>query len=779
MRAARLQAAVDLSEKGADMVDAAAQPRLDPARPPDVDGASEPWIGRSLRRVEDERLVTGAGCFVDDIAPEDCLHLEFVRSPYAGGVIEALDVEAARSAPGVVAVFSGADVAALGHASVNPLVDGLKAPFFPILPVAEIGATGQPVAAVVADTLANARDATQLVELALKTRAPRSPSDATQAFGRQWRTGAVEAAFDAADAVVEATIRHARLSPSALEPRAALATPDETGGLTVYLPTQTPHRARADLARILRIGRESIRVVAPDVGGAFGGKASIYPEDVLVAFAALTLRRPVKWCATRSDEFLSATHGRGGCLKGALALARDGRFLALKAEVAFPLGHWMPFSGAVPARNAARILPGPYRVPAVAIAMRGDVTDTAPLGIYRGAGRPEAAMLMERLADEAARVLGRDPADLRRRNLLSPGELPARTPTGETLDAGDYPGLLREACRLGGYDALCADLARRRAAGEVCGVGLAIYVEPCGQGGESAALRLAPDGTIVAATGSTAQGQGRETAFAQIVADALGVTPGRVIVRHGDTAASPDGVGALASRSTAIGGSALLKAAEAFRDKARALAARILQIPLHCIASDADGFFVQGSPLGPRLTWSALAGAADADDLAVSLRFETPGEAWAAGCCLAAVAIDPETGELRIERLVYVDDAGMVVNPMLVEGQLIGGLAQGLGEALMERIVYDESGQLVTGSFMDYQLPRAADMPPVTLAKHPTPSVMNPLGAKGVGEAGCIGIPAAVVNAAVDALSPFGVRHLDMPLTSARIWRAMHNGASP
>lgn len=748
---------------------------MDP--PPEPDAAAH-WVGQALRRREDERLVRGAGRYVDDLAPQGCLHLDFVRSPYAGGVIEALDLEAARTATGVIAVFAGADVAGLGHASVNPLVDRLEAPPFPILPESEVGANGQPVAVVVADTLAHARDAAQLVELSVRARAPRAPSEATQAFGHRWRAGAVEAAFAAAATVVEVTVRHARLSPSALEPRAALATIDLEGRLTVHLSTQTPHRARADLAHILRIGPEAIRVVAPDVGGAFGGKASIYPEDILVAFAALTLRRPVKWCATRSDEFLSATHGRGGVLKGALALAEDGRFLALKAEVAFPLGHWMPFSGAVPARNAGRILPGPYRIAAVDISTRGDVTDTAPLGIYRGAGRPEAAMLMERLVDEAARVLGRDPADLRGRNLLNPGELPARTPTGETLDAGDYPGLLGEACRLADYEALRADCDRRRAAGEICGIGLAVYVEPCGQGFESATIELRADGMIVAATGSTAQGQGRETAFAQIVADALGVTPDQIVIRHGDTAETPEGVGALASRSTAIGGSALLKAAEALRDKANVHAARLLQVALKDIASDAEGFFARDDPRGPRLTWSALADAAP-DDLTVSLRFEAAGEAWASGCCLAAVAIDRETGELSIERLVYVDDAGVVVNPMLVEGQLIGGLAQGLGEALMEKIVYDESGQLLTGSFMDYRLPRAGDIPPVSLAKRSTPSAMNPLGVKGVGEAGCIGVPAAIVNAAVDALAPFGVRHLDMPLTSAALWRAMHDGALP
>lgn len=738
----------------------------------------EPYVGRPLRRIEDDRLLRGAGRFVDDIAPEGCLHLEFLRSPYASGTITEIATEAACAAPGVAAVLTGRDVADLGHASVNPLVEGIRAPLFPILPRAQVCAAGQPVAAVVADTQVHARDAAQLIELIVDERDASLSPEPTQAFAQRWSNAEVDGAFAAAARVVEVTVQHARLAPSPLEPRAALATPDQAGGLTVHLSTQTPHRAHADLARILRIPPDAIRVVAPDVGGAFGGKASIYPEEVLVALTALRLGRPVKWCATRGDEFLSATHGRGGTLKGRLAVAADGRFLALKAEIAFPLGHWMPFSGAVPARNAARILPGPYRVEAVDIAMSGHVTDTAPLGIYRGAGRPEAAMLMERLADEAARALALDPADLRRLNLRRPDELPARTPTGETLDLGDYPGLLAEACATGRYDELCVERARRRAAGEVCGIGLAVYVEPCGQGWESASLRLGGDGRIIATTGSTAQGQGRETTFGQIVADALGLSPDRIVIRHGDTAQSPVGIGALASRSTAIGGSALLKAAETFRDNARDMAARLLQTSPRRVAWDDDGLFPMGLPRGPRLSWSALA-AQDGGELETAIKFEAPGEAWAAGACLAAVSIDQETGEPTIQRLVFVDDAGVVVNPMLVEGQLLGGLAQGLGEALMERIVYDESGQLLTGSFMDYQMPRAADLPPVILAKRPTPSVMNPLRAKGVGEAGCIGIPAAIVNAVVDALSPFGVRHLDMPLTSATIWSAMRGAGKP
>lgn len=740
--------------------------------------ASHGWIGRPLRRVEDARLVTGRGCYVDDLRPEGCLYVDFARSPFAAGQITSIDLDAASTAPGVVAVLTGTDVAKLGDAAVNLLVPGMRVPPFPILPLHEVAAVGQPLVAVVADNAAAARDAAQAVMVEFEPRPQRQASPETQTFEQHWRTGDVDAAFASAAHVVRVKIEHARLAPSPLEPRAALADwSDAKGRLTVWLSTQTPHRARTDLARILGLDPEKIRVIAPDVGGAFGGKASLYPEDAVVGFAAQKLGRPVKWTSTRSDDLLAATHARGGVLEGALALAADGRFLALRADITFPLGHWMPFSGSVPARNAARILPGPYAVATADISMRGNLTDTAPLGIYRGAGRPEAAMLMERLADTAAAATGLDPLELRRRNLIGPGQLPAKTPTGGTLDSGDFPGLLVKARELSGYPDLVAERGRRRAAGEVCGVGIAIYVEPCGQGWESAGLRLDPEGQILAATGSTAQGQGRETAFAQIVADALGVHPGRVRVAQGDTVLLPAGIGALASRSTAIGGSALLKAAEGFRDKVLRLAGQLLQAAPESLALSPEGCRADGVH---RLSWAEIGAAAhgqgtgaDQAGLATSLELEAKGEAWASGACVAFLSVEPDTGMPDIERLVWVDDAGRVVNPLLAEGQLVGGMAQGLGEALMERLVYDEDGQLVTGSFMDYQMPRAADIPPLTLGKLATPSPMNLLGAKGVGEAGCIGIPAAVVNAVVDALSPFGVRHLDMPLTSAKIWHAM------
>ncbi len=730
------------------------------------------WRGRSVRRVEDARLLTGNGRFVDDIQPDSCLYLDFLRSPHARGDIVRLDVTKALAAPGVVAVFTGADVASLGDAAVNALLPDIRAPRFPILAQGRIDAVGQPVVAIVAQSQAKARDALDGVEIDVAV----TPSDTARspAIAHRWASGDVAGAFAAAAAVVRIEVRHARLAPTPIEPRAAVAVWDAAGeSLTIWLSTQTPHRARIDLAQILGLAAARIRVIAADVGGAFGGKASIYPEEAMVAWAALRLGGAVRWCATRSDELLSATHGRGATTVGELALDAAGRMLGLRADLAFPLGHWLPFSAAAPGRNAGRILPGPYRVPATDVTLQAVQAHTAAVGIYRGAGRPEAAMLMERLVDEAARVLSLDPAEIRRRNLLAPDVFPFRAPSGAVLDSGDYPALLAAACARSDYLAVRLQQRQRRARGEVVGLGLALYVEPCGEGWESAQVSLADDGRIIAATGSSAQGQGRETAYAQIVADAVGVPFDNVIVAVGDTARTPAGIGALASRSTAIGGSAILRAAQAFAASARQRAAELLQCPPDGIVAVADGFVaLQGD--ARRLTWQSIADSlANEGGLSESVVFHADGEAWSSGCCVAAVRIDRETGTPTVERLTWTDDAGVVVNPMLVDGQLIGGMAQGIGEAFLERIIYDGDGQLLTGSLMDYALPRAADVPAVDIHKLATPSPANALGAKGVGEAGCIGVPAALVNAVVDALASFGVRHMDMPLTSEKLWRAM------
>ncbi len=722
-----------------------------------ADGPHASLLGQSLRRREDAALLRGAGRFLADIVMPDCREIVFVRGAEPG-TLKRIRTEAARGMPGVIGIFTASDLALAGEAAVNPLAPALTVAPLPVLAGSRIGACGQPVGAVVARSLAEAMLAAEAVEVEIASGDASPPGG----FAERWACDAMpQAAVRAA-----VRLRHARLAAMPMEPRGALATWDtKTPLLVVWLQTQSPHRARDDLAAILGEPVRNVRVVAPDVGGAFGARASIGAEEVFTAWAARHLGGAVRWRGTRAEELLAGPHGRGLESEGELALAADGRMLGLRARVRAPMGHWMPYSAVVPGRNAARVLPGPYDVAALDIAAEGHATATAPMGIYRGAGRPEGAMLMERLVDAAARRLGMDPVALRRRNLLAPGQLPRTRATG-TLDSGDFPALLDRAVALSSYTALREAQALRRQAGEIVGIGVAMYVEPCGQGWESARIGLNSDGSFEVATGTTAQGQGRETAFAQIAASVLRCEPGQVRVRHGDTAATPDGIGALASRSTGIGGSALLRAAEALVERARPIAERALGDGARLAAGGFEG------PAG-FLPWAALAARAP-EPLSAELRFVAGGEAWSSGCCIAALRCDPDTLAATVEALTLVDDAGRVVNPMLVEGQLLGGIAQGLGEALRERVVYDAAGQLLTGSLMDYALPRADDMPPLQLASLATPTPLNPLGAKGVGEAGCIGVPAAVVNAAVDALSPFGVEHLNMPLTAESLWRARH-----
>ncbi|MCP4329304.1 MAG: xanthine dehydrogenase family protein [Alphaproteobacteria bacterium] len=759
------------------------------------------WLGKSVKRVEDHRLLTGHGRFVDDISLPSTLHTAFVRCPFPRAEIAGIDVSAAKSRPDIVAVYTGADVAGLGHLPVNRVVPDMNVPRFSVLARHTAMAVGEAVTAVVATTRAAAAEGADLVDVDYRPLEPvldhvtaheHDPLfdgiAGNRAIGQSWQQGDVAAALESSDFVVRTEVDHPRLAPVSLESRAVLASgPDSAAAVTVWLSTQTPHRARTDLAAMIGLSEEQVRVIAPDVGGAFGMKASLYPEEILVVWASLQLDCPVKWIATRSEDLLSASHGRGARSEATMGLTKEGRVTALRARITHPLGHWLPYSAAVPAWNSGRILPGPYAVDAIDVESRSVLTNTAPVGIYRGAGRPEAAMILERLFDRAARETGIDPLELRRRNLIASDSFPYETATGETLDSGDYAGVLDRAGQLANYPRLRDEQSRRRAAGELVGVGVGMYVEPCGRGFESATVSLERSGRFVVATGTSAQGQGRETAFAQIAADVLAVPLDRIEVRHGDTATTPRGIGALASRSTAIGGGALVRAAEAVRDRGAAVAARLLQSSVAEIVACDGGFGVGGDPKR-RVPWRSVAeeaaGIADGADaeageaISSTVTFTVPGEAWAAGCCIAKVAIDAETGGLAIERLAWVDDAGAVINPMLVAGQLIGGIAQGVGEAMMERMVYDADGQLLSGSLMDYAVPRAADMPPVSIDHTTTPSPNNPLGAKGVGEAGPIGAPAAILNAALDALAPLGIDRLDMPLTNATIWQAISTAAA-
>jgi carbon-monoxide dehydrogenase large subunit len=608
------------------------------------------------------------------------------------------------------------------------------------LAAGRVAAAGQAVAAIVARSEGAALAALDLIQLDVAENPADYPSHSAH-WGQR---------LPAFCGQVVVQVSHSLVAPFALEPRAVLAVPDAEG-LTVWLAVQTPQRARDDLAAILALPKDRLRVVAPDVGGAFGGKASLMPEDVVTSFAAMTLGHPVKWRATRSEEFLAATQGRGAESSAEMGLEAGGRATGLRAQFAFPLGHWMPHSALAPARNAGRILPGPYAMP-VDVQASVALTEGPAVNIYRGAGRPEAAILMERLMDRAAQHSGLDPLEIRRRNLAPPSTQQG-PPLPDRPCSGDFGALLDRLEVETAYTVLRQIQSDRRAAGQICGIGLALYVEPCGQGWETARITLLPDGRFLALTGSSAQGQGRETAMAQIAADALGVDPARILVSQGDSAEMPEAIGALASRSTAIGGTAMWKAATALRAQAADL--------------------VGGTP-----DWAALAQtlADKGETLWAAHRHMAEAEAWASGAVLAEVSIDADTGVIGLDRVTWVDDAGRIINPMLVAGQLVGGAAQGIGTALMERIVRD-NGQLLTGSLMDYAVPRATDMPPIRLFSQPTASPANPLGVKGVGEAGCIGVPAAILNAVMDALPP-DTPDLSFPLTSEQVWRAL-TGAQP
>ncbi len=706
-------------------------------------------IGRSLPRTEDDTLLRGGGGFVDDFDPPGCLHAIFVRSPYARARLRHVDCTRAADMPGVRLVLSGAMLGDVGTLPVNPIIEGIRPFSSPILAVDRVNFVGAPIALVVADSVNAARDAAEAVEFDCEQRP--AYVDAAQAragepllpdwpdniaFEKRWVHGDIDTAFARANCIVEAVVDCPRVAPVALEPRGLLA--DWSGTvLTVRVPTQSPHRARAHFAQLLGIDMAQVHTIAPDVGGAFGGKASLYPEDVAVAHAAMRLGRPVKWIATRNEDMVSASHGRAGRVEAAAAFDRSGALLGLRADLAFALGGWATFSAAVPAVNAARILPGPYRAEAVDIVTRGFVTNSAPVGIYRGAGRPEAALVMERLMDAAASALGLDVAEIRRRNAIAPADMPYRTPTGQTLDSGRYSELLERALARADYAALRAEQQRRRRVGELVGIGINLYIEPCGSGWESARITRHPDGRFVVASGSSSQGQGHRTAYAQIAAEVLRVPMGQVSVVEGDSESAPAGIGALASRSMAIGGSAVREAAQAM------------------------------------LTRLAAPDAARGETVVTDAVYTAAAEAWSAGCCVIAVRIDGQTGVLTIERAVWVDDAGLVINPLLADGQMVGGFAQGLGQALMERVHYDADGQITTGSLLDYAVPRAADMPVIAIESLPSHTNANTLGAKGVGESGCIAAPAALLNATIDALSPLGVTHLDLPLTSESLWRAI------
>ena len=696
--------------------------------------ASPVATGSGLLRREDDALLRGQAQFGQDVCLPHLLHIAFVRSPQAHAHIVAIDAQAARQVAGVLHVLTAAELGQHHMPHINPLLALQQDTAFDVLAQHDVAYVGQPVAIVVANNRQTALQAAGLVTLDLHSRTPLHDFDANAPTitRTQHHAGQIP---QTSEVCVDTQLINPRVTAFPMEPRACTAQwHAHTQQLQVWLGTQTPSRAQNDIANALGIAAAQVHLISPDVGGAFGARASASPEDLLVPLVAHHLKCSVQWVATRSEDMLAGMQGRGSVLRGRLRCNSQGQLLGLEADLHFTLGAWLPYSAVVPLRNAARILPGPYRLQDVRIDGIATRSHAAPVNIYRGAGRPEAALLIETLIEQAARQCQIDPVVFRQRNLIHAHEMPYTTSTGECLDSGDYALALSRACERFDYAQQRALQNERRAKGECVGIGVALYIEPCGQGWESARITWHDAQHVTVASGSPAQGQGHATTYAQLVADTLQLPTDAVQVCMGDTHTCPAGIGALASRSTAIGGSAILQACQ------KALALQRNGAPFPITVED---------------TFTAK-------------------EAWSYGCVMVRMHIDVETGQPTLEHVVWVDDAGRVLQPALVHGQLMGGAAQGIGQALLERMVYDDQGQLITGSLMDYALPRADNMPPIDITALHTHSPNNLLGAKGVGEAGCIGIPAAIMNAARDALSPLGERTLQFPLTSEQLWRALH-----
>src|SRR5713101_2050756 len=762
-------------------------------------------LGARIKRREDPRLITGTATYVDDLQMPGLLHVVLVRSPHAHAKITAIEIERARAAPGVVAVWTGEDVRArCGPLPVGSRLKDMKVPKrYPLVIDGVVRHVGDPVAAVVATELPLARDASELVEVTydplpavtdieagLTPQAPViHPELGTNMCFRLTFGANVDDAFTHADRTLSLRVVHQRLVPSPMETRGVVAQ-FRGGELTIWTSTQIPHVVKTTVAETVRVPEHQVRVVAPEVGGGFGCKLDVYAEEALLAALAVALGRPVKWIETRQESFLATVHGRGQVSYVDVAAKADGTITGLRARVLADMGAYSQLLTPSVPTNTGLMASGCYRIPHVFAEVIGVFTTQTPTDAYRGAGRPEATFSIERVADAVARALKLDPADVRRRNFIPPEAFPHKTATGATYDSGNYAQALDKALKIVGYPALREEQRRLRGQGRFMGIGLSTYVEITGLGAatalpggnwESATVRVEPTGKVTVLTGSSPHGQGEETTFAQIVSDRLGVSVDDVVVVHGDTRAVPHGVGTFGSRNTAVGGSAVYLASTRIREKATAIAAHLLEVSPGDLVADGAQFRVRGSPQRtvsfPDVARAAYKGAklppGTDPGLEATHFFAPPDRVFPFGTHICVVEVDPDTGEVTIRRYVAVDDCGNILNPLLVAGQVHGGIAQGLAQALYEEAIYDQEGQLLTAGFLDYAVPRAAHVPVMELDHTVTPSPHNPLGAKGVGEAGTIGSIPAVVNAVLDALAPLGIESLDMPLTPRKVWEAI------
>jgi carbon-monoxide dehydrogenase large subunit len=753
-------------------------------------------VGQPFRRVEDLRFITGAGRFTDDHRHQGEAFAVVVRSRVAHGMLNGVDVETARQMPGVLGVFSAADIESDGIGTLPIVVvldhaEGGTMPMPPrtLLARGKVRYLGEPIAFVVAETLIEAVEAAEAVEIdiedlavavepatALADGAPQLYEEAPGNLALHFTLGdidAAEAALATSDRVVEIDLVNNRIVVNSLEARNAIGIFEaETGDFTLISGTQGSHMIREWLFEpVFGLPPEKLRVITPDVGGGFGMKAVPYPEQALVLYAARKLGRPVRWQSSRSDAFLSDTQGRDNHSRARLGLDSEGRFTALKVETLASCGGALSAFGVYcPTLSGPPMAPGVYRIPKVATDVRIAFTNNAPIDAYRGAGRPEAAYLIERLVDKAARETGIAPDILRAINMIAPEEMPHTTDTGVTYDSGDFAAVMQTG--LAAADWAGFETRRTGEDGRLRGIGLAYYIERTGvPGNEGAVVEIGADGRIVLHVGTQSTGQGHETTYVQMLAERLDVPPDLITVKTGDTRQPlPSAGGTVASRSMVHGGGALKLAAEAVIAEGRVPAAQMLEVPPEAVEFDSGAFRATGTNRHVGL----LEVAAAAGGLTGVGDFNQQEGTFPNGAHICEVAVDPETGRIEVQRYTVVDDFGRVLNPLLLGGQIHGGIAQGIGQAMLERTVYDpDNGQLLSGSFMDYGLPRADDLPFFDFATQNVPCTTNPLGIKGAGEAGAIGAPPAFVNAVVDALAHLGIDHLDMPLTPSRVWEAI------
>ncbi|MBB3899013.1 xanthine dehydrogenase family protein molybdopterin-binding subunit [Roseococcus suduntuyensis] len=777
-------------------------------------------IGASVRRKEDLRFLSGRGQYTDDINRPGQAHAYILRSPHAHARIKGVDTAAASAMPGVAAIYTSADLAAIGGIPCGWQIhnkDGtpMAEPKHPVLAEGKVRHVGDPVAVVVAETREQARDAAEHIHVdyevlpasvtMTQAQAPGAPAvhdDNPSNLCYDWHIGdkaMTDAAFASAAHTVVFETTNNRLVPNAMEPRAAIGDYDTTTGEhTLFTTSQNPHVIRLLMgAFVLQIPESKLRVVAPDVGGGFGSKIYHYAEEAIVTWAAAKLGRPVKWTADRSESFMSDAHGRDHISRAELALDAEGKFLGLRVHTQANMGAYLStFAPCVPTYLYATLLAGVYSTPAIYAEVKAVFTNTVPVDAYRGAGRPEATYLLERLVDVGAKQTGFDKLELRRRNFIPTDAFPYQTPVALQYDSGDYFSTLEQALETAGWATFEQRRAEAKARGRLRGIGISTYLEACGiapsavvgslgaRAGlyEVGTIRVHPTGSVTVLTGTHSHGQGHETTFAQLIADKLGVAIANVDIVHGDTAKIPFGMGTYGSRSLAVGGSAMDKAMDKIIAKGKRIAAHLMEASVEDVEFERGTFRVAGTDKTKSLTDISLAAYVPhnypIDEIEPGLEetafYDPKNFTYPGGCHIAEVEIEIETGIVSMVNFTAVDDVGRVINPMIVEGQVQGGVAQGIGQALLEGCVYDSHGQLISASMMDYTMPRADDLAPVSVATHTTLCTHNPLGVKGCGEVGAIGSPPAVINAVVDALRDHDISHVEMPATQEKIWSIIH-----